>query len=181
MNFTKDLLSMSSFYHFKNTVKYDIIEEPKLRSTLIIYSTLTADILMEHKTYHIKPVSNFFTIKGFEIISEQGKIGKIEYWGWTCRNPKLVIKNQKEDEVWIFDRNEPGFFKTRNNPYTTHLRSKDKLVSYDIQLNDFLEGNSKNECLRKVEGMAYYNEDDRLVCLLGIYLNELLIFDEMEK
>jgi len=181
MNFTKDILAVSSFYDFKNTVKYDILEEETLKSTLIIHSTLTAKILTEGRKYYIKPVIKYLSLNALEILSEKGKIGEIKFWGWSWRNPKLVINNQGEDEVWIFNRNEPGFFKSRSNPYKTYLTFKEREISYDILLKNFLVENTRNECLRRVEGMALFNENERLICLLGVYLNELLIFDEIDK
>lgn len=163
---------------FHNTVNYDIVEENSVKSTLTIKSTLTGELQTEGNTYQIKPIIKFFTVSGFDILLGPDKIGRIEYWGWTWKKPKLIIKTQGGDQVWIFERNEPGLFKKRTNPYITKLKHQDREVDYEIEL-----GNSGNglESLRRLRGIASFNGDDRLPCQLGIYLNELLIFDEMEK
>lgn len=178
MSFTKNSVIVNPLYSFHNTVRYDVIEENLKKSTLTIFSTLTGELQTEDKTYHIKPIVKFFTVKGFEILLGTNKIGRIRYWGWSWKKPKLIIKTQGDDQVWIFERNEPRLFQKRTNSYITKLKHQDREVDYEIKLDK--AGNGE-ESLRRLRGVASFNEDDRLPCQLGIYLNELLIFDEMDK
>jgi hypothetical protein len=178
MSFTKNSVFVNPLYSFHNTVNYDIIEGNSIKSTLTILSTLTGELQTGGKTYHIKPVTKFFTVKGFEIVLGTDKIGRIEYWGWTWKKPKLIIKAQGDDQVWIFERNEPGLFQKRTNPYMTKLKHHDREVDYQIEVDNSSKG---NESLRGLRGIGSFSGDDRLPCQLGIFLNELLIFDEMDK
>jgi hypothetical protein len=178
MSFSKDLVYVNSLYGFHNTLRYEISEENSIKSSLTVRSTFSGELHTEDKIYHIKPISKFFTIKAFEILLETSTIGRIEYWGWTWRKPKLLIYTKEHDEVWVFERNEPGLFKKRASPYMTKLTCGDKEVNYKIELED---SNNGKGILSRLSGVASFKENDRLVCHLGIYLNELLIFDEMNK
>ncbi len=178
MTFIKRPIFINSLYSFHNTVNYEIIEENSINSTLTVESTFTGTLQTEGETYHIKPVTEFFSVKDFEILLEANKVAKIEYWGWTWNKPKLIIKTEEFEEIWIFERNEPKLFKKRPNPYITKLICQNREVKYEIQLND---SSHEYKGLIGVSGLASFTDNDQLPCLLGIYLNELLIFDEMEK
>ncbi|MFC5979486.1 hypothetical protein [Flavobacterium salmonis] len=178
ISFTKKTVFVNPLYSFHNRMNYNIIDENSIKSTLMIMSTLTGELQTEGKTYHIKPISKFFTVKGFEILLESNKIGSIEYWGWIWKKPKLIINIQGDDQVWIFEKNEPGLFRKRTNPYITKMKYQGREVEYKIESDN---STSEKESLRRLSGTASFKEEDRLPCQLGIYLNELLIFDEMDK
>jgi hypothetical protein len=141
-------------------------------------SSLTSELHTDSRIYHIKPIIRFFSVKSFEILLDSNQIGRIEYWGWTWKKPKLIIKTQGYEQVWTFERNEPRLFRNRTNHYTTKLKHQDREVVYEIELDKSI---NVKENLNELKGVAYFDGDDRLQCHLGIYLNELLIFDEMDK
>jgi hypothetical protein len=175
MSFSKEFVSANPFYNYKNTVRYNILEENLTKSTLTVYSTLTAELQTEGRKYSIKPTTfaRFF-VTGLEILSETSKIGR-------GTSSKVTINKGGIDEVWMFHAKGRWFGSRRSNPYTTKLKCGDKEIDYVIEMGDFFSASNKNECLRNVNGTASFSNDDRLPSYLGIYLNELLIFNDMDK
>ncbi len=178
ISFTKNLNFVNPYYNFHNTCNYNIVENNSIKSSLKVMSSFTSELHTECKMYLIKPVTRFLTVKCFEVLLGSDQIGRIEYWGWTWKKPKLIIHDQGNEQVWIYERNEPKPFNNRTSPYTTKLKYQDREIVYEIELDKSING---NENLSELKGIAYFDEETRLPCLLGIFLNELLIFDEMDK
>lgn len=181
LTFKKKLISVNSIYDYINTVAYEIFQGEKFVSLIEIKSTWTAEFNFDSQRFYIKPVIKFFILRRLEFLSEENiKLGDIHFGGWTWVKPKIVLIGMNE-EKWQFDTNSPSIFQRRENLYRTNLKFNGKTISYKFELGDFLSENTKNDCLREVKGIINFDQSDFLVAILGIYLNELLIFDEMDK
>jgi hypothetical protein len=179
IQFSKYLNSENQYYNFINETEYVINDSNA--SQLKIINNLFAELEFNSRKYIIKPITNFFILNSFKILEDDIVIGKIDYWGWTWKKPKLKITINSEEQVWIFERYEPNLLKKRANPYKTKLTSESKQINFEIY-NELLEVKKiKFKEKYYIKGTAIYGDNDKLVCLIGIFLNELLVFDEMEK
>ncbi|WP_163410868.1 hypothetical protein [Flavobacterium ajazii] len=180
--FKKFFISKNTFWNFKNIVCYEISKEEEIIARIEINSTFTAKIDYNSHEYFIRPLTRFSVLRKLEIFSSENlKIGEIDYWRWTWLRPKISIYDKYINENWEFDKNAPSFFKNRKNTYTTFLNDGNKIISYEIKLGSFFEDNNKNDCLKELNGIIRFSGNSNLILILGVYLNELLVFEEMEK
>lgn len=177
--FKKILISKNKFYNFKNIICYEVTNEEEIIAKIEINSTFTAKIDFDSNVYFIRPLTRFFVLRKLEIFSSENiKIGEIDYWSWNWKKPKIFIYNK----IWEFNKNQPSFFKNRKNNYSTFLNGVNEMISYKIEIGEFFGTNNQNNCLRELNGIITFEGNSNLIVIIGIYLNELLIFEElMEK
>lgn len=179
--FKKICISKNTFWNFKNTVCYEVSREEEIIARIEINSTFTAKIDYNSNVYFIRPLTRLFAVRKLEIFSSENlKIGEIDYWRWTWLRPKISIDDIHKNKTWEFDKNEPSIFRNRKNIYTTFLKGGNEIISYEIKLGKFFGDNNKNNCLRELNGTIRFAGNSNLMLILGVYLNELLIFEEME-
>lgn len=181
ITFKKKIASKNNFHHYINTVVYEVFNDDSLISILEIKNGLVAKFSYDESEYHIKPIVKFFIISKFEILlKENDKIGEIKYWGWNCKKPKITINSIEGKQIWIFNKNPAPFLKKRKDTYETFLDFNETSISYKISKGVFFS-RTKNDSLRESFGTIHNFETNPLVGLVGLFLNELLIFDEMDK
>ncbi|MCL9805492.1 hypothetical protein NAT51_08160 [Flavobacterium amniphilum] len=182
LSFKKVFISKSSLLDYRNNLLYEVSKNGEIIATIEINSTLTATIHYNSETYYIKPLTKFFRVKKLELFSaENFKIGEIDYWRWAWNKSKITLFGTDENETWEYDKNSPSFFSSRKNMYSTFLRKNNDTISYTIESGKFFGNNTKNNCLREINGTIAFTGSCNLIMLLGVYLNELLIFEEAEK
>jgi hypothetical protein len=179
LSFKKIFVSKNTFWNYKNIVRYEVEKEGEIIGRIEINSTYTATIDYDSRTYHIKASTRLFVVRKLEVfLSENLKIGEIDYWR---RTPRISIYQTNRNDTWEFDENKPSFFGNRKNEYTTFLKGDNGIISYKIELGNFFSDKNKNDCLRELNGIVNFGGQSSLIAILGIYINELLIFEEMEK
>jgi hypothetical protein len=182
MNYRKKFISNNALYDYKNIITYEILIDNNIKSSIEIKSTFTADFLYESKLYKIRPVTNFIAVRKFEILTNENiKLGEIKYWNWPWINPYIIIYSSAGNIVWKFDRKEPSFFRSRSSEYNTELNSDRETILYNFQIGNYFTPDTKNDCLREINGTIKCSGPNSLIGIIGIYLNELMIFDEMNK
>ncbi len=173
--FKKILISKNKFYNFKNIICYEVTNEEEKIAKIEINSTFTAKIDFDSNVYYIRALTKFFVVSKLEIFSSENiKIGEIDYWSWNWKKPKISIY----DKIWEFNKNL-SIFKNRKNNYFTFISRNTEIISYKIELGKFFEVEKKNNCLRELNGTIEFDGNLSLIVIIGIYLNELLIFQEL--
>lgn len=182
LSLRKLLLQETLFRVLKNIVCYEVSKEEEIIAKIEINSTFTAKIVYNSIVYFIRASTRLLAVRKLKIFSSENlKLGEIDYWRWTWLRPKIVIKDKHKNESWKFYKNKPSIFKNRKNIYNTFLKSENEIISYEIKLGNFLGDTNKNNCLRELNGIIRFDGNSNLMLILGVYLNELLIFEEMEK
>jgi len=178
--FKKIFISKNAFWNYKNVVCYEVSKEGEIIARIEINSTFTAKIDYNSTVYFIRPLTRLFTLRKLEIFSSENiKIGEIDYWRWSWLRPKISIYDKHKNENWEFDENKPSIFKNRKDIYSTFLKDENEIISYEIRLGKFFGNNDKNDCLRELNGIIKFTGNSNLMLILGVYLNELLLFEEM--
>lgn len=177
----KKLLYKNSIYDFKNTILYEVIKDNEIFAQLKVESTFTVELFFDSKIFNIQAEGKFFNVKNFKIIEDNVQIGKIKFWGWTWNWPKIILSKNNKEETWEFDSNKPSIFQSRSDHIKTSLKKHNEIINYEIKLLNFFSPDTRNECLREVDGEISFTGPNEFIAILGVYLNELLIFDEMDK
>lgn len=55
-----------------------------------------------------------------------------------------------------------------------------KVCVCPVKLGKFFGSNNKNNCLRELNGTIKFTSNSNLMLILGVYFNEILIFEETE-
>lgn len=180
--FKKKLISQNSTFYYINTVQYDINSQSEHIASVVIKSFVTAEITVNNEIFHIKPIVKFWTVSRLNILTAQNqKIGQIHFWGWTWKKPTITLYKEGNNEVWKFQQYRPRLFQRTNSSYTTGLTNEDKSILYRFVTGNYFTANTRNECLKELSGTIDFSGPFSPVSILGVYLNELLIFDQMDK
>lgn len=179
--FKKVLISKHKFWSYKNVLAYIVGNEEKIIARIEVNSTFTAKIDYESRIYNVRALTRLFAINKLEVFSSENvKIGEIDYWRWNGK-PSISIHDTHGNETWEFDKNIPPLFSNRKNIYSTFLKDGNSKIFYEIEKGKFFKGGNGNDCLREVNGIVHFPGRFGLIAVLGIYINELLIFEEMTK
>lgn len=183
LTFKKNFVSKNFWYDHNNTLEYDISINEHIISRMKVKSTLTAQFEYDSKTYLVKPIIKFFILKKWELVDENGQLlGEIKLGGWRQKRHRILLnKKGKDQEIWEFHKNSSSFSNRTNEIYQTDLKLGNKIISYNIKLSNYFTPYTTNQCLRELDGDALYDEPDHFVAILGIFLNEYFIFEEMDK
>lgn len=178
MFFNRKSISENYFFRNQNEIIYEISKNENFLTSLKIISNFTAEFTYLDRVYVIKPIVRFFTISRYKILLDNIEIGEIKYSGWNWIKPKIKIKLEENYEDWIFDPNKPSIIKNRKDTYDTFLSFKESVITYNMNRGDYL---TKNKHKRGIFGTINDFEINPILGVIGLFLNELLIFDEMDK
>ncbi|HOY42359.1 MAG TPA: hypothetical protein PLX60_10870 [Chitinophagales bacterium] len=177
LSFKKQIISIDAHWCHKNVVIYEINKDDKNIATIEINSIFTAKINYNSKTYLIRPKTKFVFIKKLEIFSsEDVKIGEIDYWRWTWLNPLILLFEANQTIEWEFDKN--GSFRNRSNNYITFIKSEKNTITYEIEFHNTLDDNTTNNYLKKTNGKIKFIGDSSFITILGVFVNNILIYED---